>query len=135
MFWTNRELETTEELPLQCGFAPRVVTDRGVRILRLDFRGLRDEQLLAALETAARHIRAQPPSSLRILTLLTPNLAAATEEAFRAFGAANAPYALAGAVVTQGLGPSVSAVLTVRGRGEVPLFGDEASALEYLVAS
>lgn len=114
-------------------FEPRLIGHRGRRILRLDFAGLSEPELLAALDEAQQVVQGAPFGSLRVLASygasLTPRAAAALEP----IAARNQPHVRACAVVGSG-SRNVFRDLSALGRERVMLFEDEASAVEWLAA-
>jgi hypothetical protein len=115
-------------------FAPTFEEHRGHRILRLDFRHLAHEELLAAFVRAGEVIRAAPPRSLRILTLLGSRFNEQSAEAFKAYALANKPHVLASAAVGTAFWNVLVASLKLKGRSDVMVFEDEAAALDWLAS-
>jgi len=116
------------------GFEPSYLERGGQRILRLDFRGLAHQPLLAAFERAGQEIRAAPRHSLRILTLLGSRFNEQSAEAFKAYALANKPHVHASAVVGTAFWNVVVASLKLNGRKDVKVFEDEAAAVAWLAA-
>lgn len=72
----------------------RFIEHRGTRILFIDFSGLQAaEDILREMDTAREIIRAQPPSSVRVLTDVTrARYTPPVMDAMKEFTAGNKPY-------------------------------------------
>jgi hypothetical protein len=112
-------------------FAPVYVQHRGARVLRIDYSELSREKLVEAAAHIRRIVTAEPPRSVRTLTLLNTLLTADAAEALKEAAVANAMHIRASAVVGTAFWRSLAA--QVPGR-EMRLFDDEASALDWLAA-
>jgi hypothetical protein len=116
-------------------FAPTFIQHRGVRILRLDFVGLSEPELLAAFDQVRGIVHAAPPRSLRILTghrsLLTPGAAVALKR----LALSNRPYVRACAVIGTSCWKVIITDVQAHGREDVMFFDDEASAIEWLTST
>jgi len=115
-------------------FAPTFEEHEGRRVLRLDFRQLGHEELLAAFVRAGEVIRAAPPDSLRILTLLGSRFNEQSAEAFKAYALANKPHVHASAVIGTAFWNVVVSSLKLRGRSDVTVFESEPAALDWLAS-
>lgn len=106
----------------------------GARMLRLEFpAGLAHRELLAAFDRAGAVVRAAPPASLRILTVLGARFNAESAAAMKRFALANKPHVRASAVVAPGAFWRVVVTgLQVEGREDMTLFDGEAEARDWL---
>jgi hypothetical protein len=115
-------------------FQPEFVTVRGLRILRLDYRGLTCAELETAFLVAGRLIASQPPRSCRILTLFSSRFDANVAEAFKRYVIGNGPYVLASAVLAHGFWRSVLTSVKLGARPDLQFFDDEARGMDWLTA-
>lgn len=115
-------------------FEPRFIEHRGQRILRLQFTDLSSHELVAAVDEVRRIVTAEPPRSVRILTILNSKLTAEGANALKQSALTNRPYVLAGAAVTTSFWKVIAADIQVHGREDLTLFDDEASALDWLAS-
>src|SRR5690242_14439599 len=79
-------------------FEPKFIEHRGIRILRLDFVGLSETELLAAFDLVRDFVRAAPARSLRILTRHDSKLTPTTAAALKQLALGNRPHVRASAV-------------------------------------
>jgi len=115
-------------------FEPKFIDHRGVRILRLEFSNLSSPELVAAGGQARRIIAAEPLRSVRTLTLMSSRLTAEAADVLKQCALANRPYVRAAAVVATSFWKVIGADVQMRGREDVELFDDEASALDWLAS-
>jgi hemerythrin len=113
-------------------FVPTYTFCRGKRILRLDFTGLERTDLFVAFDLAGKTIRAEPPASLRILTILESSIASDTAEAFKSYALKNRPHVFASAIVGTSFWKVIVTDLFGRGREDLVLFENETEALDWL---
>src|SRR5512146_1755122 len=73
---------------------------RDRRILRLDYSGLSGAEVVAAMEQAMPVIAAEPPRSIRALTIWNTRLTNEIADAIKRYVAHNTPYIYASAIVT-----------------------------------
>jgi len=116
-------------------FQPRFIEHGGVRILELDYSGLAPAELPPAFDEAGRVIAAEPPASVRILTILDSQFDAAAADALKRYAAGNRPYVRASAVVARGFWSAVVITLKLGERKDLVIFRDTATALDYLARS
>jgi hypothetical protein len=114
-------------------FEPRLIGHRGRRILRLDFVGLSEPELLAAFDEAQQVVRGAPFRSLRVLAYYGSALTTRAAAALKPIMAGNQPHVRACAVVGSNVCNMVPD-LQAHGREDVTLFEDEASALDWLAS-
>ncbi|GEJ55937.1 hypothetical protein [Anaeromyxobacter diazotrophicus] len=115
-------------------FAPTFVQHRGARILRIDLSALEPRDLIVAADQVRRIVTAEPPRSVRALTLLYARLTGEAAAALKACAQANTPHIRASAMVGSSFWRVIAADVQARGREELALFDDEASALDWLAA-
>ena len=117
------------------GFLPTFQVKGGVRLLRLDYTGLAPGELPEAFIVAGEVIRAEPPGSLRILTILDSRFDETAIEALKRYVAANRPFDLRSAVVVSGFWSVVMTSIKLHGRQDLRIFDGEFAALDWLLAS
>jgi hypothetical protein len=113
----------------------RFVPHGNKRILRFDFSGLGVGEAHEIMAYGSSLIAKMPGRSVLTLTNITgAHYDREVTEALKGFTRHNKPYVIAGAVVgVEGLKRFVfQAVTTVTGRTNLKLFGDEASAKDWL---
>src|ERR1700694_934826 len=115
-------------------FEPRFIDHRAQRILRLQFTDLSSRELVAAVGEVRRIVTAEPPRSVRILTILNSQLTAEGAHALKQSAPTNPPCVRAGAAVTTSFWKVIAADIQVHGREDLTLFDDEASALDWLAS-
>jgi len=113
------------ESTMRCGagqavFSPMFIQHRGERILRIDFSKLEAKDLAIAADQVRRIVTAEPPRSVRTLTILFTRL--------------TAPHIRARALVGPSFWRALGAVLQARGREEIMMSEDEAAALDWLAS-
>jgi hypothetical protein len=115
---------------------PRFVQHQGKRILRIDYTGLSQEDVVSLMKKAMPLIAAEPPGSVRLLSVVHTHVGEPVGEALKRFAAHNAPYVLASAIV--GATPFQKTVIVLgiqrQGRKNVEAFDDEQRALDWLAA-
>ena len=116
-------------------FEPRFIEHRGVRILRLEYSNLSPAELATAADQVRRVVAAEPLRSVRILTIIHSKLSAPGADALKRAALANRPYVRAGAVVASSFWNVIVTDLQAHGREDMQLFGDEASALDWLAST
>jgi len=114
-------------------FAPAFELHGGVEVLRLDYSNIKAPHLPRAFRVAASTIATAAPRSLRILTILDSCFDAPAGDAFKEYVAGNGPYVFRSAVVASSFWRVLVTGLKLRTRPDLALFGDERSALEWLV--
>jgi hypothetical protein len=115
-------------------FTPVHVEHRGKPVLRLDYKRLSPRELVAAFDLAGRVIRAAPPASLRVLTVLDAHFDERTSVAFREYALENRPHVLASAALGTAFWRVLVMGLQLHGREDVVLFDDEPAALDWLAS-
>jgi hypothetical protein len=113
-------------------FASAFIAHRGRRILRLDFDGLSEPELLAAFGKVREIVRAEPHRSLLILTRHNSQLTPATAAALKDLTLGNKPHVKASAVCGSSFWKVILVDVQAHGRDDLVLFDDEASALDWL---
>ena len=114
-------------------FSPEFIEQRGVRVLRLEYRGLAPDELPDAFQQAGEVIAAEPGGSLRILTLLDSSFDAIAAEAFKRYSVANHPFVRASAVVAKGFWRVVVTSAKLHGRPDLTVFDTQEAALGWLL--
>jgi len=115
-------------------FEPKLIQHRGALILRVDFSGLSTPEIVAACEVVQRTVAAEPPHSLRVLTVLYTRLSAEAVEAVKRCAVADTPHIKASAMVGSPFWRAVAADVQARWRQELRTFDDEPAALEWLAS-
>ncbi|HEX7623386.1 MAG TPA: hypothetical protein VF400_07410 [Anaeromyxobacteraceae bacterium] len=113
---------------------PIFVEHRGQRILRLDFSDVPPREMRSAVDKARQVISAEPNRSLRMLTVMYGRLTPDGVARVRTAAMANKPHLRASAMVGSRYWKGIYADIRARGRGELTLFDDEATALDWLAA-
>lgn len=103
-------------------FSPELIAQRGVRVLKLEHKGLARDELPEALQRAGEVIAAEPAGSLRILTLLDSPFDAIAAEAFKRYSAANRPFVRRSAIVESGFWKVVATSVKLHERRDLGLF-------------
>lgn len=119
---------------LRAAFAPTFVEHRGERILRIDFSDLEARDLVVAADQVRRIVTAEPLRSVRVLTILYTRLTADAAAALKQCALANEPHVRATALVGSSIWRALGAVVQARGREELLMSDDEASALDWLAS-
>jgi hypothetical protein len=116
--------------------APEFLQHHGKRILRLDYSGLSQEDIVSLMQQAMPVIAAEPAGSVRLLSVVRIHVTEAVGEALKRFAAHNAPFVLASAIVGATPFQKTVIVLNIRrqGRKNVETFDDEERAKEWLAA-
>src|SRR5512142_1606083 len=106
----------------------------GKRILRLDYSGLAEPQIIALMEEARSVIAAEPRRSVRLLSIAPAHITEPVVEALKAFAAHNARFVIASAIVSGSSFQKAAITLTIvsRGRLNVETFEDEGRAKDWL---
>lgn len=113
----------------------RFVDHRGVRVLVLDFHGMRDpEETLREIARSRAFVATQPPASLRVMTVVRDaRYNTAVLAALKDLAAANAPYVRASAVVgMSGLHRVAYSAVILFSKRNIQIFDTEAEALGWL---
>ena len=113
-------------------FVPKFIEHRGQRILRIDYSALSPADLVVATDQVRRVVTAQPPRSVRTLTIIYALLTADAAAALKACALANAPHIRASAMVGSSFWRVVAADIQAHGREELAMFDDQLSALDWL---
>lgn len=113
-------------------FEPVFITHRSKRMLRLDYTDLTRQELIEAFAEASAVIRAAPPHSLRLLTVLRTRMSIDVVEAAKAHARLNGPFVRATAVIGSSFWNVVVTIIQVQGRSDISLFEDERAALNWL---
>jgi hypothetical protein len=116
-------------------FDPTFIEHRGARILRIDFSRLTTAEIVTGCDFVRRLVAAEPPRSVRALTILHARLTAEAIEAVKLCAAADAPYIRASAMVGSAFWRAVAADVQARWREELRTFEDEAAALQWLASA
>jgi hypothetical protein len=127
------------ESTMRCGagqavFSPMFIQHRGERILRIDFSKLEAKDLAIAADQVRRIVTAEPPRSVRTLTILFTRLTADSAVALKEYALATEPHIRARALVGPSFWRALGAVLQARGREEIMMSEDEAAALDWLAS-
>ena len=116
---------------------PAFIEHKGVRILRLDLSGLSPHGLVEAMERAKPVIAAEPPRSVRFLTVWKRNrLNAQVADAVKQFALHNTPFVRASALVGMTAIQASIVLLAIKrqGRRHLEVFEDEEAAKDWLAA-
>jgi hypothetical protein len=114
-------------------FSPEFIGQHGVRVLKLEYRGLAADELPEAFQWAGEVIAAEPAGSLRVLTLLDSPFDAVAAEAFKRYSAANRTFVRASAVVAKGFWNVVVTSAKLHGRRDLMVFDTQEAALGWLL--
>jgi hypothetical protein len=116
--------------------APSFLQHNGKRLLRLDYAGLSPAAVVAYMKEAKILIAAEPPGSVRLLSVVAIRITDEVMEALRDFAAHNAPFVLATAIVGATPFQKAAIGLNIRSRGRlnVETFDDEQKAKDWLAA-
>jgi hypothetical protein len=115
-------------------FAPTFIHHRGERILRIDFSKLEARDLAVAADQVRRVVTAEPPRSVRALTILFTRLTAEAAVALKECALATEPHVRSSALVGSSFWRALGAVVQGRGREERMMCEDEAAALDWLAS-
>jgi hypothetical protein len=111
------------------------IEHRHRRVLRIDYSGLSLSDLATSLQQSQELMFAEPPGSVRVLTLWDATLTRAAAELVRRHVVLNTPYVFASAVVTaRPLLRVFFESMKVGGRERLKCFDDEPTALDWLAA-
>ncbi len=104
------------------------------RILRLDYAGLSEPEIIAYMEEAKALIAAEPPRSVRLLSIAPAHITEDVVKALRDFATHNVPFVIASAIVSGSSFQKAAITLTIvsRGRLNVETFEDEGRAKDWL---
>ncbi len=116
--------------------APSFCQHNGKRILVLDYRGLSPSAVIAYMQKAKRIIAAEPPRSVRLLSIVAIHITHDIVEALKEFAVHNVPFVRASAIVgaTPFQKAAIGLSITSQGRQNVEAFDDEQLAIEWLAA-
>jgi len=115
-------------------FEPVFITHGGKRILRADYSGVDRRDLLEAFGATGRVVTAEPPRSVRVLSILRADLNADAVAALKRLSASNAPHVLAVAVVGTSFWNMAVVNIQAQGRTDIRLFEGEQEALDWLAS-
>ncbi len=115
-------------------FEHRFIEHHGARILRLEFSHLSSHEMVAAADQIRRVISAEPPHSLRTLTILSSKLTAEGADVLKRGALENGPHVLAGAIVATSFWKVIAIDVQAHSREDLRLFDDESSALDWLAS-
>lgn len=115
----------------------RFIEHRGKRILLLEYSGITNStEALAEIEKSKRVVRAQPPGSLLVMTVVRGARYNTTVlQAMKDLAAHNAPYVRASAVVGMaGLHRIAYQAVILFSKRNIQTFDQESQALDWLAA-
>jgi len=107
---------------------------RGERILRVDYSSVAPADLVVAADQVRRIVTREPMRSVRTLTILHLPATAEAVSVLKECARANTPHVRASAVVGSNFWTLILSDPQMRGREDLQLFDDEASALDWLAS-
>lgn len=116
---------------------PSILEHKGKRILRLDYTGLTPPESIAYMQEAKSLIAAEPPRSVRLLSIAPAHITDDVVKALKDFSAHNVPFVVASAIVCASSFQKAAIMLTIvsRGRLNVETFDSEGSAKDWLATT